>query len=41
MYVKYYYVFQLQGGGDMAALRHFSTGAVRQGFVVDDVSAIF
>ncbi|XP_069139506.1 BTB/POZ domain-containing protein 16-like isoform X2 [Argopecten irradians] len=26
----------LQGGGDMAALRHFTTGAIRQGFVVDD-----
>ncbi|CAG2196476.1 BTBD16 [Mytilus edulis] len=26
----------LQGGGDMSALKHFNTGAIRQGFIIDD-----
>lgn len=29
--------FQLQGGGDMSALKHFNTGAIRQGFIIDEV----
>ncbi len=31
-------LLQLQGGGDMSALKNFNTSAVRQGFIVDDVS---
>ncbi|XP_076104084.1 BTB/POZ domain-containing protein 16-like isoform X1 [Mytilus galloprovincialis] len=26
----------LQGGGDMSALKHFNTGAIRQGFIIDE-----
>ena len=32
--------FQLQGGGDMSLLKNFDTQAVRQGFVIDDVSSL-
>ena len=32
--------FQLQGGGDMSLLKNFNTQAVRQGFVIDDVSSL-
>jgi hypothetical protein len=28
----------LQGGGDMSALKHFNTGSIRQGFIIDEVS---
>ena len=31
-------IFQLQGGGDMSLLKNFNTAAVRQGFIIDDVS---
>ena len=31
-------LLQLQGGGDMSLLKNFNTAAVRQGFVIDDVS---
>ena len=31
-------IFQLQGGGDMGLLTNFNTAAVRQGFIIDNVS---
>jgi len=29
---------QLQGGGDMSLMKNFNTAAIRQGFIIDNVS---
>ena len=41
-YISYFHFcfimhFQLQGGGDMEALKHFTSGSIRQGFIIDEV----